>query len=59
MSTQGFLMAYVASCTSGALRAADCGPVYQVLIIAVLLVIAIGTLVVMRLRAPKTVTGDR
>jgi hypothetical protein len=52
MSNQGFVLAYVQSCTVGDLGMAECGPVWQLGIIAVLLFIAIATLALMQLRRP-------
>jgi hypothetical protein len=52
MSNQGFVLAYVRSCTTGEIGMAECGPVWQLGIIAVLLVVAIATLALMQLRRP-------
>ena len=51
MGDGGFIMEYVRSCTAGALGLADCGPVWQLATLAALLVFAIVTLIVLRLRA--------
>jgi len=51
MGDRGFIIEYVRSCTAGALGLADCGPFWQFAVIAALLVIAISTLVILRLRA--------
>ena len=51
MGDRGNIVEYVRSCTAGALRVSDCGPVWQLGIIAALLAAAIVTLVVLRLRA--------
>ena len=51
MGDRGIIVEYVRSCTAGALGASDCGPVWQLGIIAAFLVAAITTLVVLRLRA--------
>ena len=50
MGTQGFVLAYVHSCTTGTLATGECGPVWHLLVIAVLLLAAITTLIVLRLR---------
>ena len=52
MSDQGFVLAYVKSCTTGDIGMAECGPVWQLGIIAVLLFIAIMTLALMQVRRP-------
>lgn len=52
MGDQGLVLVYVQSCASGALGAAECGPIWQLGVIAALLVIAIVTLAVMQLRRP-------
>jgi len=44
-------MELVDACASGRLRVSDCGPVWQMGVIAVLLVIMVATLVVLRLHA--------
>jgi hypothetical protein len=51
MGDRGIIIEYVRSCTAGALGASDCGPVWQLGVIAAFLVIAIATLVILRLRA--------
>lgn len=51
MGDRGIIIEYVRSCTAGALGTSDCGPVWQLGIIAAFLVLAITTLVVLRLRA--------
>ncbi len=51
MKNLEFIWRYVNSCTSGALMPSECGPVWQLGVIAVLLCIAVITLVVIRLRA--------
>ena len=53
MSDQGFVLAYVQSCTAGDLGMSECGPVWQLGIIAALLLIAIVTLALLRLRRPS------
>ena len=51
MGDRGFIIEYVRSCTAGALALTDCGPVWQLATIAALLLFAIATLVILRLRA--------
>jgi hypothetical protein len=46
-----FIVVYAQSCASGKLPISDCGPAWQLLIIAVLLLLAISTLVVLRFRS--------
>ena len=51
MGEGGIIIEYVRLCTAGALRMSDCGPVWQLGVIAAFLVAAVVTLVVLRLRA--------
>jgi hypothetical protein len=51
MGQGDFIIEYVRSCTAGGLKISDCAPVWQFAAIAVVLVVAIVTLVVLRLRA--------
>lgn len=51
MGTQDFIVVYVQSCTGGKLPLGECGPVWQLGVIAVLLVSAIVALMALRLRA--------
>ena len=51
MGKQSILEAYVHACTSGKLPASECGPVWQLGIIAALLVCAVLALVVLRFRS--------
>jgi hypothetical protein len=51
MGDRGIVIEYVRSCTAGTLGMSDCGPVWQLGIIATFLVIAVATLVVLRVRA--------
>jgi hypothetical protein len=44
-------VSYVQSCAAGALGRSECGPIWQLLFIGGLLVIAVVALLVMRLRA--------
>ena len=53
MSDQGFVLAYVQSCTVGDLGMAECGPVWQLAVIAALLFIAIMTLALLQVRRPS------
>ena len=54
MDNLSFLTTYVHSCASGKLAIADCSVVWQMLVIVMLLVAAISTLVVMRVKAHFT-----
>lgn len=61
MRNTEFVLHYVQTCASGKLGVSDCGPVWQFSVIVALLLIAIITLVVLRLRASlasKGVTSD-
>lgn len=51
MGDKGIIIEYVRSCTGGALRISDCGPVWQLATMAAFLVLAIVTLLILRLRA--------
>ena len=51
MGDRGIIIEYVRSCTAGALGMSDCGPVWQLGIIAAFLMAAILALVILRLRA--------
>ena len=51
MGDRGIIIEYARSCASGALRMSDCGPVWQLAVIAAFLVLAIVALVILRLRA--------
>jgi len=51
MGDRGIVIEYVRSCTAGTLGMSDCGAVWQLGVIAAFLVIAVATLVVLRLRA--------
>ena len=53
MGGQGLVMSYLHSCTSGALRMSDCGPIWQLGVIVVLLLGAIITLALLQLRRPQ------
>ena len=54
MGSQGIVLAYVQSCASGALGAADCGPIWQLGVIAALLLIAIVALAALQFRRTST-----
>jgi hypothetical protein len=58
MGDRGIIVEYVRSCTAGALGMSDCGPVWQLGVIAGFLVLAIVTLVVLRLRAAAARSGE-
>ena len=58
MGDRGIIVEYVRSCTAGALGMSDCGPVWQLGVIAGFLVLAIVTLVVLRLRAAVAQSGE-
>ncbi len=51
MGDRGIVIEYVRSCTAGTLAMSDCGQVWQLGVIASFLVIAIVTLIILRLRA--------
>ena len=53
MDNQALVLAYVQSCASGALSASECGPIWQLGVIAGLLVVAIVTLAVLQFRRPQ------
>ena len=50
MSNQGVVLAYVVACVSGVLGTPECGPVWQLGLIAALLLVSIVTLAVLQLR---------
>jgi hypothetical protein len=50
MGNLHFLSTYVYSCASGKLAIADCSVVWQMLVIIVLLVLAVSTLIALRIR---------
>lgn len=52
MDNTGLVVAYVRACIAGAPDAGDCSAVWQLGVIAVLIVIAIISLVVLRMSAP-------
>ena len=51
MGSQNFIVNYVQACTSGKLPFSECGPIWQMFVIAAFLVAAIATLLVLRMRA--------
>jgi hypothetical protein len=51
MDNTGLVVAYVRACIAGAPDAGDCSPVWQLGVIAVLIIIAIISLVVLRMSA--------
>lgn len=51
MNNENFILSYVQACSSTQLPIGDCGPVWQLGIIAVLLIMAIGTLAVLGFRS--------
>jgi hypothetical protein len=55
MNTSNFILSYVQSCASGRLALSDCGPIWQMGIIAVLLLAAVITLAALRFR-PRPMT---
>jgi hypothetical protein len=51
MTTRNFLLNYLEACANGGLGPAECGPMWQLGVIAALLVVAITVLLVLRWRA--------
>ena len=51
MNTTGMVIELVDACASGRLGVSDCGPIWQLGVIAVLLVVMSATLAVLRLRS--------
>jgi hypothetical protein len=51
MSGANFILNYVQACASGKLSMAECGPIWQMAVIAVFLLLALAVLLVLRLRA--------
>lgn len=51
MGNENFILNYVHACSSNQLPLADCGPVWQLAIIAALLFTAVTTLVVINIRS--------
>jgi len=50
MNTQNFILTYVQSCASGKLGLSECGPIWQMGVIVVFLLVAVLALVAMRFR---------
>jgi hypothetical protein len=50
MGGDNFILTYVQACTSGNLSFSDCGPIWQLGIIAALLVVAAICLIALRIR---------
>ncbi|MDH5535490.1 MAG: hypothetical protein OEZ08_07970 [Betaproteobacteria bacterium] len=53
MSSVELIVQYVSSCFDGALSVSECGPVWQLGIIVVLLVVFIAGFIVLRMRGAK------
>ena len=51
MGDRGIIIEFVSFCTAGGLSISDCGPVWQLSVIAALLVVAVTALVILRVRA--------
>ena len=51
MGNQHFVLSYVQACTNGKLAFSECGPMWQLAVIAAFLVLAVSALIVLRLRA--------
>lgn len=50
MSDQNFIVNYIQACTGGKLPFYECGPVWQMFVIAAFLVAAVAVLLVLRMR---------
>lgn len=50
MGAQNFIVSYVQACTGGKLPFSECGPVWQLFVIAAFLVAAVAVLLVLRMR---------
>jgi hypothetical protein len=48
MNSQHFVLSYIQHCSGGALIRTECGPMWQMLVIAALLLLAIATLILLR-----------
>jgi hypothetical protein len=53
MNSIAFVSWYLRGCLSGSFASSDCGPIWQLGVIAAFLLAAILALVVLRLRAPS------
>ena len=51
MSDADFVLNYVQACAGGKLAMAECGPIWQMAVIAAFLVLAVAALLILRLRA--------
>jgi len=51
MSDTDFILNYVQGCASGKLSLSECGPIWQMALIAAFLVLAVAALLLLRLRA--------
>jgi maltodextrin utilization protein YvdJ len=51
MGGQNFIVSYIKACTSGKLAFSECGPVWQLFVIAAFLVAAVAVLLVLRMRS--------
>ena len=51
MGNLQFILTYLQSCAGGKLPLSDCGPAWQMLVIVVLLVLAVLTLIALRIRS--------
>jgi hypothetical protein len=49
MNSHNFIVSYMQYCTSGALTRSECGPMWQMMVIVTLLLLAIATLIVLRI----------
>lgn len=50
MGSENFILTYVQACTGGKLPFSDCGPIWQLGVIAALLAAAIMFLILLRMR---------
>jgi hypothetical protein len=50
MGGQNFIVGYIQACTSGKLPFSECGPIWQLFVIAAFLVAAVAALLVLRMR---------
>lgn len=51
MGDRGIIIEFVSACTGGGLGVSECGPVWQLSVIAAFLVVALAVLVILRVRA--------
>ena len=60
MSNQNFVLTYIQACTGGKLGFSECGPIWQLGIIAVILTSLIAVLIAFRIRArARSVPGAK